>query len=68
MSDLRLTRRERQVMGMIGEGFGVREIAQRLAITPDTARKHRDNAVRKDGTGSQAAVVRKLAERHTASA
>jgi DNA-binding NarL/FixJ family response regulator len=56
----RLTDRERQVLGLIAEGMGVREIAPRLNISPDTVRKHRDNAVRRVGKGSQVAAVREL--------
>lgn len=68
MSDL--TPREREVMRLIGSGMGPREVAARLGISPDTARKHRDNAVRRSGTGSQTALVRDLdrKDRHTATA
>ena len=55
-----LTPRERQVLGLIAEGMGTREIASRLGIAADTARKHRDNAVRRMGTGSQVAAVLEL--------
>lgn len=54
------TPREREVLSLIAQGYGTREIAQRLGITAETARKHRDNAVRRDGRGSQVAVVRDL--------
>lgn len=69
MSTARLTNRERQVLGLIADGLGTREIAGRLGIAPDTARKHRDNAVSKVGKGSQAAAAAALArERSTAPA
>lgn len=63
-----LTPREREVLGLIAEGMGTREIAARLGITPDTARKHRDNAVARVGKGSQAAAVAELVKDPTATA
>ena len=69
MSTERLTAREREVLGLVGQGKGVREIAAQLGIAPDTARKHRDNAVQRVGKGSQAAAVADLMrERSTATA
>lgn len=62
----RLTPREQQVLDFIAKGHGPREIAQQLGIRPETARKHRDNAVRKSGTGSQVAAI--LQRRSTATA
>lgn len=52
-----LTPRELEIMRLLGERKGLREIAFNLRISPDTARKHRDNAVRKTGAGSQTAVI-----------
>ncbi len=64
-----LTPREREVLGCIADGMGVREIAHRLGIEPETVRKHRDNAVQRVGKGSQAAAVAELIrERPTADA
>jgi len=60
-----LTPRERQVLGLIAEGMGTREIASRLGIAADTARKHRDNAVSRVGKGSQAAAVAELVKDRT---
>jgi DNA-binding CsgD family transcriptional regulator len=54
------TEREREVLRLVGEGKGPREIAARLGISPDTVRKHRDNAVRRSGTGSQIAAILQL--------
>jgi DNA-binding NarL/FixJ family response regulator len=42
-----LTRRERQILGMIPHGATNRDIASRLGISPLTARKHRENLMRK---------------------
>ena len=65
----RLTARERQGLGLVADGMGTREIAGRLGISPETARKHRDNAVARVGKGSQAAAVADLVrERPTATA
>lgn len=63
---MKLTPREQQVLDLIAKGHGPREIAAHLSIRPETARKHRDNAVRKSGTGSQTAAV--LQRRSTATA
>ena len=47
MSPVTLTRRERQILGMIPHGATSRDIANRLGISPLTARKHRENLMRK---------------------
>lgn len=46
-SAVTLTRRERQILGMIPHGATSRDIANRLGISPLTARKHRENLMRK---------------------
>lgn len=38
-----LTRRERQVIVLVGDGLTSKEIAKRLGISPATVRKHREN-------------------------
>jgi len=35
-----LTRRELEVLGLLGEGVGTRELSQRLCVSPNTARNH----------------------------
>jgi two-component system nitrate/nitrite response regulator NarL len=52
-----LTAREREVILLVAQGHGMREIAARLGITEHTARKHRDNAVAAAGKGSQTATA-----------
>lgn len=47
ISPVTLTRRERQILGMIPHGVSNRDIANRLGISPLTARKHRENLMRK---------------------
>jgi DNA-binding NarL/FixJ family response regulator len=54
----RLTRREREVLRLIGEGLTTKEIAQRLRISPKTAQVHRDNLKHKLDARSTAAMVR----------
>ena len=54
----KLTRREREVLRLIGEGATAKEIAARLGISPKTAQIHRDNLKRKLKANSTAAMVR----------
>lgn len=49
MSPIDLTRRERQFLVLIPHGATTREIAERLGISLLTARKHRENLMRKLG-------------------
>jgi DNA-binding NarL/FixJ family response regulator len=42
-----LTKREREVLKLIAEGFRSREIAQQLCISPKTVEKHRSNLMGK---------------------
>jgi DNA-binding NarL/FixJ family response regulator len=53
-----LTRREREVLRLIGDGATTKEIAQRLGISPKTAQVHRENLKRKLDLRSTAAIVR----------
>ncbi len=53
-----LTRREREVMRLIGEGSTTKEIAARLRISPKTAQVHRDNLKQKLGLRTTADMVR----------
>jgi DNA-binding NarL/FixJ family response regulator len=47
ISPVTLTRRELQILAMIPHGATSRDIASRLGISPLTARKHRENLMRK---------------------
>jgi DNA-binding NarL/FixJ family response regulator len=47
VSPVNLTRRERQILALIPHGATTRDIAERLGISPLTARKHRENLMRK---------------------
>lgn len=54
----KLTRREREVLKLIGEGAAAKEIARRLGISPKTAEAHRENLKHKLNLRSTAAMVR----------
>ncbi|HYB90391.1 MAG TPA: response regulator transcription factor [Candidatus Binataceae bacterium] len=54
----RLTRRERAVLRLIGEGATAKDIAQRLGISPKTAQVHRENLKQKLNLRTTAALVR----------
>ncbi|NGN39522.1 response regulator transcription factor [Mesorhizobium sp. CGMCC 1.15528] len=47
LSPIPLTRREHQILALGAQGMTAREIAERLGISPLTARKHRENLMRK---------------------
>jgi DNA-binding NarL/FixJ family response regulator len=57
-SSSRLTRREREVLRLIGEGATTKEIAMKLAISPRTAQVHRENLKQKLNLRSTASIVR----------
>jgi DNA-binding NarL/FixJ family response regulator len=53
----RLTRREREVLGYLGEGLSAREIAERLWLSPKTVGSHCENILRKLGVRTRAQAV-----------
>ncbi len=53
-----LTRREREVIRLIGQGSNAKDIALKLGISPRTAQVHRDNLKRKLGLRTTADLVR----------
>ena len=53
----RLTRREREIVALIGQGLSNREIATRLCIAETTAGHHVENILAKLGLGSRAKVA-----------
>lgn len=63
-----LTDREREVLRLRAQGMGMGEIAARLGISEHTVRKHRDNAVRRSGTGDQTVTILRLRDGDTATA
>ena len=52
-----LTEREREVLGLIGEGLSNEEIAGRLVVSPATARTHVSRAMVKLGARDRAQLV-----------
>ena len=58
-----LTNREREVMKLISEGIGNKEIAKLLHISPRTVDSHRSNILKKLGSSSNAELV-KIAMKH----
>jgi len=52
-----LTKREAEVIGLVALGANTKEIAERLAITHETARSHTKNAIRKLGARNRAHAV-----------
>jgi two-component system response regulator NreC len=58
-----LTRREREVLHLVGEGLTSAEIAERLDISPRTVDMHRRHLVRKLDLTGQAALVRYALQR-----
>ena len=53
-----LTRREREVLKLLGEGATTKEVASRLGISAKTAQVHRENVKQKLNLRSTAAIVR----------
>lgn len=51
---------QEQVAGLVAEGMSLVEIAGRMAITPNTARTHRNRIFDKTGVRTQPALVRLL--------
>lgn len=54
----RLTRREREVLRLIGQGATGKDIAQQLGISPKTAQAHRENLKQKLNVRTTAEMVR----------
>jgi DNA-binding NarL/FixJ family response regulator len=52
-----LTEREREVVGLVAEGLSNQEIAERLALSPATARTHVSRAMSKLGAHDRAQLV-----------
>jgi DNA-binding NarL/FixJ family response regulator len=58
-----LTHRERQVLDLAAQGKSLKEVAQALDISEGTAKKHRENLMRKLGVHSAAELVRFASDR-----
>ncbi|MBJ6135380.1 response regulator transcription factor [Ochrobactrum sp. Q0168] len=57
VSPIPLTRRERQILALVAQGLTARDVATRLGISPLTARKHRENLMRKLNLHSSAELT-----------
>jgi DNA-binding NarL/FixJ family response regulator len=53
-----LTRREKEVLGLIAEGLTNNEIAQKLFVSPTTVDTHRKNLLAKFETRNTASLIR----------
>lgn len=58
-----LTRRERQILRRVAQGETNAEVAWRLGISPQTVRKHLENAYEKLGVHTRTGAVAALFER-----
>jgi DNA-binding NarL/FixJ family response regulator len=56
-ADWKLTRREREILNLMGEGLRQGEIARRLFISPKTVSTHVEHVLRKLGVRSSAEAV-----------
>lgn len=59
-----LTRREKEVLQLIGDGFTNSAIAQKLFISPTTVDTHRKNVIAKFGGKNMAAVIKTAMEQN----
>ena len=53
----KLTKREREVLKLVAEGYKTREIADYLSLSKKTVEKHRTNMMRKLGLHGVSAVT-----------
>lgn len=59
INDSPLTSRERDVLQLIANGLQQKQIAEKLSITIETARKHIKNAYKKLGAHNKVDALRK---------
>jgi DNA-binding CsgD family transcriptional regulator len=58
LEDSKLSKREREVLGWLSEGFSSKQIADKLHISENTIINHRKNMLRKSNTKNIAELVR----------
>jgi DNA-binding NarL/FixJ family response regulator len=61
-ADVELTRRQSEVLGLLRNGLGTAEIADRLGLAPVTVRRHIGLVLSKLGAADRAQALRLLAE------
>jgi DNA-binding NarL/FixJ family response regulator len=52
-----LSRREVEILGLLGKGFMSKEIADRLFISVNTVNNHRQNIIRKMGLSNTSEAI-----------
>lgn len=62
MADNPLTPREREVLDVVAEGLPVREVAQKLGVSPGTVRNHLSHIMAKTGARTRWEAVRTARE------
>ncbi|MFF1953478.1 helix-turn-helix transcriptional regulator, partial [Kitasatospora herbaricolor] len=62
-----LTRREREIAGLVAKGLPNKDIAERLVISPRTVETHVQNVLTKLGFTSRTQIARLFAGQHPAS-
>ncbi|SEW51822.1 response regulator [Chitinophaga arvensicola] len=54
----RITRREKEIMGLVSKGFTTAQIADQLFISPHTVESHRKNLIEKFDVSTMTAVIK----------
>ncbi|MFE3238441.1 response regulator transcription factor, partial [Kitasatospora indigofera] len=65
--EVSLTRREREIAGLVAKGMPNKEIAAKLVISPRTVEAHVQNVLSKFGFTSRSQIVRLFAVQEPAS-
>lgn len=60
LDEFRLSGREREILGLVNEGYRVSTIAKSLFISPSTVRNHLSAIFRKVGVANQAELLERL--------
>jgi len=55
-----LSRREREILGLLSDGFSTDEVAEKLSLSAHTVRTHVKNARRRLGVSSRAEALERL--------
>jgi PAS domain S-box-containing protein len=68
MESRQLSRQEERVLALARQGFGDKQIAQELGLSPDTVRTYWQRIRTKVGAGTRAEIVATLSDKSTAAA